>query len=367
MQKSMIFHYPFTTQAENAGSQVWVLRMIEAFKELGYAVEVVMGYADERKKAIERIKAEVAKGRQFDFLFSEAATRPTLLAKQNIGHPLMDFAFFQWCKSHSIPRGLFYIDVHWRFDHFQKNVAWYKRAIAWPLYWYDWLAYRQLLDQLYLPSLKMKTALPTDWPDQKLTALPPGCVISDQLEPAQAKADDRLQLFYVGGIAPPLYDLKPMVEAVKHLDQVVLTLCCRATEWAKFQSYYNVAGHANIQIVHAHGEGLKAYYANADLFSLLWEPYPYLAITMPVKIMETLGYGLPLVTTAATEAANFVGQEGIGWVVANGDEFRALLIQLQANPQLITEKRRRAEAIRGQHTWRARAQTVVDTLCANRP
>ena len=360
MPKSMIFHYPFPTYTENAGSQVWVLQMIKAFTQLGYEVELAIGHAEERRKAIERIQAQAKQGRKFDFVFSEAATSPSLLTKKNAVQPLLDLNFFSWCKSQQIPVGLFYIDVHWRFDHWRKNVTLRRWATAWPLFWYDWFSYLGWVDRLYLPSLRMATALPTRWPAKRLTALPPGCIITDLPKPE--RVNDRLELFYVGGIAPPLYDLKAMVDIVQSLDNISLTFCCRTPEWEKFQTYYAVTDTTKVKVVHAHGAELKNYYAQADLFGLFWQPYPYLNITMPVKVMETLGYGLPLITTAGTVSADFVAQEKIGWVASTANEFRELLLRLQADRTLIAEKRARALAIREQHTWRERARVVADTL-----
>ncbi len=83
---------------------------------------------------------------------------------------------------------------------------------------------------------------------------------------------------------------------------------------------------------------------------------------MPVKIFESLGYGLPLITTAGTATADFIEREGIGWVVANSTEFRELISRLQNNPDEVEKKRVQAETTRYNHTWQRRAQAVVDVM-----
>jgi glycosyltransferase involved in cell wall biosynthesis len=200
-----------------------------------------------------------------------------------------------------------------------------------------------------------------------LSPLFPGCDVRN-LSDAERRDDhapsDRLELFYVGGVTPPLYDLKPMFDVVQAMDTVCLTLCCRESEWEKAKSYYAPLDGAKVQIVHAFGDGLRPYYARADLFGLIWKPHPYLDFAMPLKLFEALGYGVPIVASAGTEAARFVSQEGIGWVASTAGELRQLLSHLQAHPLIVAETRKHVKAVRRRHTWLARAQTVVDILAS---
>ena len=83
---------------------------------------------------------------------------------------------------------------------------------------------------------------------------------------------------------------------------------------------------------------------------------------MPVKIFEALGHGLPLITAAGTEPARFVQKVDAGWWPDNNEAFCRLLMRLRDNRQEITEMQRQVEAIRGQHTWQARARQVANTL-----
>jgi glycosyltransferase involved in cell wall biosynthesis len=208
----------------------------------------------------------------------------------------------------------------------------------------------------------MAKYLPTNWPGNRCSALFPG---SDIIKASQnLEADDKplLKLLYVGGIIPPLYDLKSMFNTVGALENVELTVCCRDFEWEYIHSYYEPFSHVKIKIVHLQGEQLKELYRNTDLFGLFWKPYPYLEFAMPVKVFETLGYAVPIITSAGTEVARFVEQEGIGWVVTNEEEFSNLLKFLQGNRRFLIEKRRHLETVRLRHTWQRRAQTVADTL-----
>jgi glycosyltransferase involved in cell wall biosynthesis len=368
--KHIIFHHPQRIVSDGmAGSAVRPFRMLEAFRQLGYEVEVVEGSIFERQQAIEKIKQHVAKGRVFDFVYAESTSQPTALSggghfrNHMRKHLLVDWGFFYWLKQRSVFRSLYYRDIYWQFPVYREVTTRRRRMVAVPLYWYDWINYYWLVDHLFLPSLAMTKVLPTPYPAGRVSALPPGCIIpvASQLRLPRSE-HDRLELFYVGGVKPPLYDLKPLFEVVKSLDNVFFTVCCRVREWEQIASYYAPVTSPNIRIVHDQGEALNAHYARTDLFMLVRSPDSYLDFAMPIKVFESLGQGVPIVAIDGTEAARFVQREDIGWMVATTDELRQLLIHLHAHPQQIHNKRQQMQSTRERHTWKARAQTVVDTM-----
>ena len=146
------------------------------------------------------------------------------------------------------------------------------------------------------------------------------------------------------------------------MEGVALTICCPRKEWETWQSFYAVPASNRIHIVHASGGELESYYQQADILGLVRGAEPYLDFAMPLKLFEALSYGLPIITSAETEAARLIVQEKFGWVVANAEEFRNLLRYLREHPQDIAEKRRAALAARERHTWLIRAQTVAEIL-----
>ncbi len=363
MQKSIIYHFAFQMVEESAGSQVHLHQMLRAFEALGYRVELVTGLPIARQSAIRRIQADSARGRNFDFLYVWSPTSPSLYPKRNLLHPFLDCRFFAWCKGQSIPRGLFYGDVHWKFDHFRRSVPWARRMNMLPLYWYDWFVYRRYMQHLFLPSLGMRTFLPTRWPQGRTSALPPGCNLVPISESRAAEsAGQPLRLLYVGGVVPPLYDLKPMLDLVESVEGVQMTLCCRVEEWERVRSHYALAASSKIEIVHKSGSALAQYYAQSDLFGLYWR-HPYLDFAMPVKLFESIGYGLPLLASDGTEAARFIAREGAGWLASTAEEFGNLLAHLRDNRQEIAQVRRHIiDDVRPRHTWQARAKTVAHAL-----
>lgn len=357
----MIFHHPlpFTANPE-AGSQLRPHKMKRAFEQLGYDVFLIAGTGYERKMAIQTVVDQVRKGEPFEFVYSEPPSAPIAVVNHDMWQVWLDLGFLRWCHQQSIPVGLFYRDVYWRFEVYRQSAGWHKRLISLPLFWFEWLSYYRWVDHLFLPSLKMTAALPSTWPASRCSALPPGC--EPTANELKQEPNNKLTLFYVGGVTPPLYDLTPIFTAVRDLTGVGLTVCCRRAEWEEVQAYYRPYLSAQVKVIHAQSSELAEYYAQADAFSLVRQDHPYLTFAMPVKVFESLGYGLPIITTAGTAAAEMIERDGIGWVVSDPQEIRNLLLQLQAEPDQLIQKRRQAMEMRHQHTWLQRARTVVKTL-----
>lgn len=157
--KRCIFHIPnYIDLNRKSASNIRPFKMIKAFQDIGYQVDCVMGYGRERKKSIKEIKKNIKNGVKYDFLYSESSTMPTLLTEKNHlpTHPLLDFGFFKFCKKYNIKIGLFYRDIHWKFDMYKKNVPFVKRNIAKMFYKYDLYKYNKLVNVLYIASERVE-------------------------------------------------------------------------------------------------------------------------------------------------------------------------------------------------------------------
>lgn len=364
-ERHMVFHHPLPlAHKPQAGSEVRPIRMVEAFKKLGFTVELVTGYARERRAAIRRIQRQVREGRRFDFVYSESTSMPTAMTEPHHLplHPLLDFGFLNWMRRHGVATGWFYRDVYWRFDLYRQAVPLAKRLPAVAFYWYEWLQARRSVDHLFLPSVEMIRVLPRGWPEHKVSALPPGCEIFDG-ERRDARTDPtRLEVLYVGGIRPPLYDLTPLVDAVHRAGHARLTLVCRPDEWRALAGYYDRGNAHELRVVHAGGTELHSLYAQADVFAIVRKTHAYLEFAMPVKLFEALGHGVPVVTTGGTAVARFVAGEKIGWVVTDERELVNLFDSLVVNRDALVAMRERVRRVRHRHTWTDRARQVAATL-----
>lgn len=355
----MIFHIPMRLNSEHASaSQIRPRKLIQAFQSIGYQVDVVEGPGSERKKRINEIKQKIRGGEKYDFLYSESSVMPTLLTESHHfpTYPALDFSFFSFCKKNNIPIGLFYRDIHWRFIN--KNRGW-KQRVAKYFYRYDLRKYVQLLDVLFLPTLRMLPNIPFDFPRQ-VVELPAGC---DMAAHEAHSFETPLRLLYIGGIGGN-YDLKTFLEAVKVTPSVHLTLCCRPSDWEKVSSDYQAfVDVPNIKITHQQGEALVDLYRQADLFALLFATTPYIQFAAPYKLFEAMGYHKPLIGYKDSWCGQFVEKQGIGLACEESvEDIVRCFNLLQQDESLLQNCQKQLQNIAEQHTWEARCRQIINAL-----
>lgn len=338
--------------------------MLNAFRNIGYNVDVVMGYGKERKKCINKIKDNIKNGIKYDFLYSESSTEPTLLTEKN--HipifPFLDFNFFKFCKSNGIRIGLFYRDIHWKFNQYKFTVSLIKRVIAYIFYNYDLYKYNKLLDVFYLPSIKMYDYVPLDFRG-KVEELPPASDINNICYENNFKDHiNSLNIFYVGGLSY-LYNLRYLFQVVNENKELRLIVCCRKREWEAEKFEYQKYINSRIQIIHKSGNDLIPYFKKANLFSIFVEPLKYWEFAIPVKLFDYLAYRKPIISTNGTAAGEFVKKNDIGWSIDySKDILKKQLIYIFENPKLLDDKIKNMKLILSDNTWEARAKKVLRDL-----
>ena len=358
-----IYHVPYPLDPNTTfGGQKRAVAMFKALTQWG-EVWVVAGDARQRRRQIQVVMNAIRAGTRFEFCYSESSTMPTTLTESHHlpTHPLEDFAFLTRLRRHGIPVGLFYRDVYWKFPLYGEGVPKAKQLVAQAMYRYDLLAYRQCLDVLFLPSLRMG-----EWVDVgdrvKKVALPPGHDID---ETPTATPPSPLSMFYVGGLGS-LYDLRAFCEAVASVPEASLTICTRPKEWEQARKDYEHLIGNNTKVVHANGKKeLEPYFAAANVAVLAMAPHEYRDFAAPLKLFEYIGNGKPIIATEGTFVGDVVTRDELGWTVqASVDEFAALLEQLTQHPERVDAARDRVMAARDQHTWAARVEELVTALAA---
>lgn len=356
---NIIFHHPLPLNLNaTSASGIRPIKMIEAFRSLGYQVDIVAGYSSERKDAIAMIKKNILTGTRYDFVYSESSTMPTLLTdRHHIPlHPKIDFSFFEFCKKSKIPIGLFYRDIYWIFQEYSKKTPLYKSVFAKFFYRYDLKKYEQLVDKVYLPSLQMAEYIPIV-SHQKFAALPPGH--SGKLCAQKLCRDGSLNLLYVGGIGNH-YQMQELFLAIQGLPHVHFTLCTRKPEWTRVQAEYLMPLPLNINIVHNSGKELQELYDWSDIAMLFVKPYEYREFASPFKLYEYMGQAKPIIASKYTLAGEFVCINDIGWEIEyNAKSLRSLLERLLKQPDEIDAANRQLVSIASLHSWSSRAKQVA--------
>ncbi|MDP9804988.1 hypothetical protein [Acinetobacter calcoaceticus] len=357
--KNIIFHCPFPLDNKaKSASGIRPIKMLNAFRSLGYNIDLVVGYSDERRIAIKKIKEKIQNGYSYSFVYSESSTMPTALTDPHHLplNPFLDFNFFNFLKKNNIRIGLFYRDIHWKFDHYGIGLSWYKKQLALFFYYFDLKQYNKLVDVFYLPSMQMGKYI--DYIDTiKFKALPPAHDLSNygDLTPVS----NIINLLYVGGIGEN-YKLNKLFEAMILIPNINLTICTREADWEKNKDKYTVIP-KNIRIVHESGKGLDELYRTSHIALLFVEPKDYWDFAVPFKLFEYIGRNKPIICCKNTWTGDFVEEKNIGWVIDyNVQAFVDLLSNL--NPSSIIDSTEKVIEIKGNESWISRAEQVIHDL-----
>jgi len=359
----MIFHVPRALDpAARSGFHVRVPRMVQGFKDLGYEVDLVSGTVLERKKKIERISDNIEKGIRYDFLYAENATIPTLLTEP--GHmpigPRTDFGFFKYCKAKGLRLGLFYRDIYWRFPDFAEKMRFHKRIFNMLFQYYDLFQFSSIFDVLYLPTMEMAAYLPIRM-GCSIKDLPPG-LVPNLIGRSKRRKEGAVRFLYVGGLGA-FYDIGLMAKTVFGDPRLSLTICCRENDWKQSKNVYGRYLCDRIRVVHASGDDLGEYMAEADIGCLYLQPHEWRDFAMPIKLFEYLQYGLPVLGVEGSAAGRFIRDNGVGWVIGYSDESIGTLIgELLSDDASYRQKMEAAAASSAAHSWKSRCEKVASDL-----
>lgn len=273
-------------------------------------------------------------------------------------HPLLDFGFFRFCNRNSIPVGLFYRDIYWRFEEYGKNLNPLKKHTAKLAYWFDLWVYQRTLTKLYLPSMQMGGYVPLVSKD-KFEALPPGHLNNAVIE--SPVTNHKLSLFYVGGMSNH-YQLHVLFEVVREIPEIEFTLCTREAEWQAVKHEYPELSD-NIHVIHKTGAAMEEHLKAADIAVLFVKPQEYREFASPVKLYEYIGFNKPVLASEGTLSGRFVQENKIGWTVPYTNKaLKEFLQLLLANPYMLEKAKESLGAVSLQHSWLARAEQVAKGL-----
>ncbi len=359
--KRIIFHIPNQINKNLAsGSQIRPIKMLRAFKEMGFEVDVVMGRVKERKQQISEIKKNIKQGVKYSFLYSESSTMPTALTEPH--HlpiaPFLDFKFFKYCKKNNIKVGLFYRDIYWIFEEYKKGVSFLKGLVALAFYKFDLYNYNKTLDILYLPSKLMADYIPIEI-NCEIRELPPA--ISSSITPKEEKENSKIDFIYIGGISP-IYDIKLFVKVVNDIGLNSINLCTREKEWKEYSCSYQLYSNC-INVYHKSGDELKEIYDNSTIGIYFVKPQKIWNFAVGVKLFEYLGYRKPIIAVEGTAVGNFVSKNNVGWVIPYDEkELKKLILFINENPQEVLLKKRNIDNIIGHNTWESRIEQIDNEL-----
>ena len=366
--KRCIFYLPYKLDDYGMGARmIRPRKMIQAFREIGYEVYVITGVSSDRKRLIKEIKHRIIDGEQYDFMYTESHTEPTLLTDPHHlpTHPFLDYGFFRFVHEHGIKIGLFYCDIYWKFELYGKNLPLWKKFGALICYRYDVIEYKKFLNRFYIPDLKICTYLKEDLLSTIAEELPPGADdldVEGRIYEGRDFATDPLTIFYVGGVGKQ-YQIVELLKAVYQTSNLRLILCCRKEEWEKERGELEDYLCDKITIIHKNSGELEQYYREADICSLLFKNDEYREMAKPFKAYEYLAHEIPVLSTKGTAIGSFVEDNGIGWNIEfDASAISGVLKTLLENPAALERMKERCRTVKKRNLWVNRAEQVVKGL-----
>ena len=366
--KKCIVYIPYELVEHGMGARmVRPRKMIEAFRNIGYDVYVIDGFSENRKKLIKTIKNQICSGVIYDFMYVESSTEPMLLTVPHHlpTYPFLDFGFFRFIKAHSIPIGLFYCDIYWKFDTYGNDLPAWKRIGGLLNYQYDIKQYKKYLSKFYVPNLQTMRYLGEDELTKIAAELPPGAddlIVNKSSYACRDFSEKPLTVFYVGGIGNH-YQILELVKAIYRTDCCRLILCCRKNEWEREKNLFSEYLSEKITIIHETTDRLEPYYAEADLCSLLFRIDEYTKMAIPFKSFEYIAHETPVICTKGTAMGDFIEKYDCGWTIPfDVNSISNVLCEIIKSPGILKEKEGKCIIAKGNNLWTTRATQVASDL-----
>lgn len=340
-----------------SGSSVRPQNMYRAFLQCGYDVKLLKGQQNKRKQRRANVREvlEWLDANRPDICYVEPPTGPFF---NSIDHRLLK-------KVHKmgIPIGLFYRDAYWRYNLIDYGKGLLPALKAWvikAMQKRDYRLFKEYCDIVYITS----QLAAEEWDFKKINLLPPGCNLPENIETADRKPG--VCAIYVGGVNKR-YGTFAMLDAFKLINsegtKVPLKLICRQAEWDSCGDYRALAQTDWLDVMHIEGEALAQQYLTCDLALCPLEKDFYNDMAMPIKLLEYMSYGKPVVVTECVEMRNFVNKYQTGIVTAyNAEDIAGGVLRMAQDDALRQRLTQNCLAAREQNTWAKRAEQVVSDL-----
>ncbi|MGC5628465.1 glycosyltransferase [Georgenia sp. Z1344] len=359
--RTMVYHAPYPVgEGSTSGSGIRPVRMLDAFRGLGYEVVEVTGHGKERAAAVRDLGRRLENGLRVDLAYGESSTMPTVLTEPHHlpTHPVVDVRLARLLRRHGVPTSVFYRDIYWRYPEYTERVHPVVAAGTRTLYHAELRAYRRLLDRVYVPSREFAVHVPHLRPEQ-MAPLPPGGALRDV-----PRTEGPFTLLYVGNVTS-YYRMHELLRAVDATPGVHLLLCTPKDSWEAARGEYADWLGDRVEVVHERGDGLLPLFGRADACSIVVEPSEYRDFAAPIKLYEYIGHGKPVLAATGTLAGRTIETGGLGWAVDyDADALADRLAALRDDAGEVEAVAAHVREARHEHTWAARARQVAADLAA---
>jgi len=256
-----------------------------------------------------------------------------------------DYRFIKLC-SNNIPTTIFYRDIYWKYYDFIKPLTLIKilNNIRFRV---DWFILKKYCNLFFVPTQSFAKKAKIN----NFVLLPPGgCTKKNKL------STDQINLIYSGNIKK---GVSILYEMMKILDKRMLNLKLHIFTTDKVEKK-----HKNI-IVHKEGFYNKINYIKFKSIGLIpLEENEYYSLSFPLKFMDYLSLGMPVISTNLKELNKIILTNELGFCVDHTAlslaDAISKLIKNRNQFQLFSDNA--LNYVKNGNTWDDRAKTIINKL-----
>lgn len=344
---------------QSSGSSVRPAKMLQAFRAVGCDVVLLDGAQNdlkERRKRVRRVVRRIKEGERFDLCYIEPPSGPLFCPT--------DLSLLKLLKTRGIPTGLFYRDAYHLFPDSHAKKSAIKEFVISKMAQRDFKIIERSCKTVYVPTLSFGRIVGFS----RIKALPPGCRPCPSSQAALSNDGATVSALYVGGISKD-YGIDLLLDSFKAINletlRVKLTVVCPRGAWDCYVSSSDLRSQlpAWLTVVHASGADLDSHYASADFGIIPRLRSSYNDICFPVKLVEYLSHGLPVVATNCTETASFVRRWEVGIIAEDDTEsLSSAIASLLTKGNIRKYFERKIETACEENSWKSRVMTVLTDL-----
>jgi glycosyltransferase involved in cell wall biosynthesis len=266
-----------------------------------------------------------------------------------------DLAFLRFARRHRVPVLTYIRDAYPLFPEYANRSS-VKKRISHRLFLSAFRSLATVSDVVGYPSEGLARALGFDF--RPAVLLPPG---APEPRPV-ARREDANQLLHVGSLRNPVLGQDILFGAIEHVrrDGLDIGVVCVARPGD------DPAGPLPdwVEVHRASGDAIDAVLPRVFATVIPRHRTPYNDLAVPVKVMDYLSYGRPMITTDCLETAIIVEAAGSGLVVGdNTAAFAAAIGELaQAPADVLDRYSEHARRAAVGHSWDHRGRQVLDIL-----
>ena len=273
---------------------------------------------------------------------------------------LSDLRLMSVCRRHHIPIITFIPDAHPLFPDVLGLSGW-KRAAVHLLWWASLQAYYRLSDVIAFQSESFAGLFRLPSSVRRLV-LPPGANQATTF-PLSTEA---ATLLYAGNGRTSRYGIDILLDgaelARQDIPQLRVILVCPPEDAPPVSQ---LDSRPWVTLKHLQTYEIPYEMPGTRALVIPFRGIAYHQLLLPIKLMDYLSYGRPILATRCREIAHFVEESQVGLIVDDNPESMAQGIRrlFAANLDELNRMGQNAlRAAREKHSWRHRAQQVLDTF-----